>query len=109
MPNFGGPEMRRFFVFTLLLSFTFLNLNPVFSQGNNGSVGGIVQDSTNALIPGVTVTLTNTETGVVDTRLTNDSGAYNFPSVPPGTYKISGGLNGFTSDTKDALQVGTQA
>src|SRR5262249_13559126 len=78
-------------------------------QASNGSIGGIVQDSTSALIPGVTVTLTNTQTGVVDTRLTNDSGAYNFPSVPPGVYKLSGGLTGFTSDTKDGVQVGTQS
>ncbi|HET9130456.1 MAG TPA: carboxypeptidase regulatory-like domain-containing protein, partial [Terriglobia bacterium] len=78
-----------------------------FAQANNGTVGGVVQDSTSALIPGVTVTLTNTETGVVDTRLTNESGAYNFPSVPPGTYKISGDLTGFTSDIKTNIAVGT--
>jgi len=101
--------MRRLFVFSLLVIFPILNIHAAFGQGSNGSVGGIVQDTTNALIPGVTVTLTNTQTGVVDTRLTNDAGAYNLPSVPPGTYKISGGLSGFTPDNKDGLQVGTQA
>jgi hypothetical protein len=70
-------------------------------------VGGIVQDSSTALIPGVTVTLTNTQTGVVDTRLTNESGVYNFPSVPPGIYKLSGDLTGFTSDIKNNIDVNT--
>jgi hypothetical protein len=37
-----------------------------FSQAGNASVGGFVQDSTNAYIPGVTVTATNTQTGVVN-------------------------------------------
>jgi hypothetical protein len=72
-------------------------------------VGGIVQDTTKALIPGVTVTLTNTQTGVVDTRLTNESGTYQFPSVPPGVYKISGDLSGFRPAVENDIQLGTSA
>ena len=49
----------------------------------NSSVGGIIQDSIQALIPGVTISAANTQTGVVGTTLTNDSGAYNFPAILP--------------------------
>src|SRR5262252_3513900 len=84
-------------------------LTGAFAQANNASVGGVVQDGSKALIPGVTVTLTNTQTGVVDTRLTNESGTYQFPSVPPGTYKISADLTGFRPAVEDNVMLGTAA
>src|SRR4029078_11493133 len=90
----------------LLISFFTIN---AYSQANNGSVGGVVQDASKALIPGVAVTITNTQTGVVYTRLTNDSGAYQFPSVLPGSYKINASLTGFKPTTVENLQVGTSA
>jgi hypothetical protein len=86
-----------------------LALTSAYGQANNASVGGVVQDATKALIPGVTVTLTNTQTGVVDTRITNDSGTYNFPSVPPGIYKISADLTGFKTAVEDNVSLGTAA
>jgi len=61
----------------------------VFAQTSNGQIGGVVQDPSRALIPGVTVTLTNTETGVTAAQLTNETGVYNFVSVPPGTYRVT--------------------
>jgi hypothetical protein len=80
-----------------------------FSQSVNGSVGGIIEDSSHALIPGVTATLTNTETGVVATVLSNESGAYNFTSVPPGRYKLTAGLQGFKTGAYDDVGVGASA
>ncbi len=78
-----------------------------FSQGN-AQLGGIVSDSSKALIPGVTITVTNTETGVVATNITNDSGAYNFPSLQPGTaYKVTASLSGFQTKTVTNLDLGT--
>jgi hypothetical protein len=62
--------------------------NVAFAQGANASISGIVQDNTKALIPGVTITLTNTDTGVSLTALTNDSGAYGFPSLSTGKYSV---------------------
>jgi hypothetical protein len=54
------------------------------AQTGNGQVNGTVQDISKALVPGVTVTLTNTATGVVSTQVTNESGIYNFPVVTAG-------------------------
>ena len=74
-----------------------------FAQTANGQLGGVVQDPSNALIPGVTVTLTNTETGVSAIQVTNESGVYSFPSIQPGNaYTVTAALPGFkTSVTKD--------
>jgi Carboxypeptidase regulatory-like domain len=76
----------------------------VFGQTSNGQVGGVVQDPSRALIPGASATLINTETGVTTMQVTNETGAYNFASVPPGTYRVSALLPGFkTSITNGVL------
>jgi hypothetical protein len=49
-----------------------------------GSITGVVQDATQARVPGVTVTATNTATGVKTQLITNESGAYNFPILRSG-------------------------
>src|SRR2546428_9568577 len=81
--------------------------HAAFAQGGgNASISGIVQDQSKALIPGVTVMLTNTGTGVMATTITNESGAYGFPSVTPGKYGLSASLPGFKTTTFNDLDIG---
>jgi hypothetical protein len=54
---------------------------PALSQSTNATVSGTIEDISKALLPGVTVTATNNATGVVTTVVSNESGAYNFPSL----------------------------
>src|SRR5262249_22468986 len=63
------------------------------------------QDPTKALVPGVTITLSNTNTGITNTQITNESGVYTFPSVPPGTYSVSASLSGFKTSVTSGVQV----
>src|SRR3989442_499494 len=86
-----------------------LAANILFAQTGSGTVGGIVQDSSKALIPGVTITLTNIATGVSRTQLSNEAGAYNFASVQLGTYKLTAELAGFKQAVANDLPVGTNA
>ena len=60
-----------------------------------GSITGIVQDPSEARIPGVTVVVTNTATGVKTTILSNESGAYNFTNLSVGPYLLEATLPGF--------------
>src|SRR5205814_705924 len=83
--------------------------NSGCAQTGSGQVGGIVQDSTKALVPGVSVTLTNTDTGVVNTQVSNETGAYNFVSVQPGNYKLVAELPGFKQAVANDLKVGPNA
>src|SRR5262252_2261797 len=99
--------MRR--IVSAFAFFVLLAANNMFAQTGNGSVGGIVQDSTKALVPGVSITLTNIETGVVNTQISNDTGAYNFPVVPPGNYKLTADLPGFKQSIANDLRVGPNA
>src|SRR3954471_8771307 len=85
--------------------FALLTASSVFAQ--NAQLGGIVSDPSGALLPGVTVTSTNTATGVVTTTLTNESGAYSFPSLQPGrSYTVSASLSGFKTTTFTSIDLG---
>src|ERR1041384_3786129 len=95
---------RRFFIAALLLSLM-ISLNG-FSQSTNATIGGTVQDSTGAFIPGVTVTATNTGTGIVTTVVSNEAGAYQFASLQPGTYEFKAELPGFQTASAKNFQLG---
>jgi len=94
--------MRR-----ILLAATLLLGIGVSAFAQTSSISGTVSDPTNALIPGVTVTATNTGTGVNTTSLTNDSGAYNFVTLPPGPYKLTATLGGFQTASVTNITLGT--
>src|SRR5215475_10366412 len=83
-----------------------LSLSSSFGQTSNASVGGFVQDPSQAYIPGVTITVTNTATGVAVTAVTNESGAYNVPSLLPGPYKLAAELPGFRTQVFNDVQLG---
>ncbi len=87
---------------------TLLAVGAAFSQ--SARLGGIVTDTTGALIPSVTITATNTETGVATTTITNESGAYSFPSLQPGrSYTVSAALPGFQTTTITNIDLGPTA
>ena len=86
------------------IMFCLIFTTSLFAQ--NSSISGTVSDPTNALIPGVAVTATNTGTSITSTVLTNDSGAYNFVSLPPGPYKLTATLQGFQTATVTNVSLG---
>ena len=97
--------MRSYIMAALLLCLTAVSLG--FSQGGNSQIGGVTTDQSGALLPGVSITLTNVDTSIVNTAITNESGAYNFPSVQPGAnYSVGASLPGFQRKTITRLNVG---
>jgi len=68
-------------------------------------VFGSVQDAAAAVIPGVEITATNTQTGTTTKTVTNESGAYVLDGLQPGNYKLTGSLPGFQTLTADGIQV----
>ena len=79
-----------------------------FGQSVNATVGGTVVDTSGALIPGVTVTATNTGTGIMNTVVTNESGAYNFAALQPGAYKVTAELPGTATQESAASQAASR-
>jgi len=75
-----------------------------FAQSSNSSdLRGTVTDSTGAVIPGATVTITNTETGVVTVLTTNESGIYDSVSIRPGKYQVTFVKQGFGKLVRDGV------
>ncbi len=67
---------------------------PVWGQ-SGATLTGAVQDSTGAVIPGVTLTLTNVGQGRAWTTETNEAGVYVIQQIPPGNYSLTAEAPGF--------------
>src|SRR5215510_7857934 len=83
-----------------------LVLANAFGQTTNATLGGTVTDASGALIPGVTITATNTQTGIVNTAVTNEAGAYQFASLQNGRYNVRAELPGFQSQARNGFDLG---
>jgi hypothetical protein len=72
-------------------------------------VSGIVTDQSGAAVPGVQITLTQTETGVKRTTVTDNTGLYTVPNLPLGPYRLEATKTGFRTfvQTGILLQVGS--
>jgi hypothetical protein len=83
----------KLWVLPLLLVF---GSGACFGQStNSGDIRGTVSDATGALIPGVTVTVMNVDTGVSKTFTTNDAGLYDTNSIVTGPYTVAFTKGGF--------------
>lgn len=77
-----------------------LFVSPVaFAQTGTSTVNGAVTDPQGNAVAGATVTLSDEEKSFTRTQTTNDSGAYSFSSVPPGTYRLEVEAQGFKKAT----------
>jgi hypothetical protein len=78
---------------------------PAGAQDYRGRVQGVIVDASKGALPGATVTLINTATGVEATRVTDDTGRYVFDFVDPGTYRMRAELDGFSGAQQENVRV----
>jgi len=71
---------------------------PAYAQ--NAQIAGVVKDSSGAVIPGVTITARNVDTGFTRVAITEATGDYRVPSLPPGRYSVTTELIGFSSESR---------
>src|SRR4029453_6097613 len=81
---------------------------PVRAQLATAELNGRVTDSSGAVLPGATVTVTQTATGLVRTVVTESNGTYLISNLPTGPYRLEVSLQGFRTyvQTGIVLQVG---
>src|SRR5215510_14629326 len=92
---------RAYFKLSLLLPAFALS---VFAQGGESTqILGIVEDTSGAVILGVTVTVTQVATGQQRKVLTGDSGSYVFTNINPGEYTVRAEKGGFKSEVRGGL------
>ena len=75
------------------------------AQERFGGIGGIVVDSSQAPVPGVTVTATNKQTGAARVVVSGTDGAYRIPDLEPGRYTVTMELQGFQKVQADDVLV----
>jgi len=81
---------------TILSVIVLVTMGLALGQASvTGTISGTVKDVTGGVIPGVEVTITNQDTGAERNVVTDDSGFYNAPNIPIGTYTVSVVMPGF--------------
>ena len=75
-----------------------LGLPAMVTAQSSTEILGLVTDSTNAVIPGATVTVKRVATGDVRTTATNETGNYVFPLLEIGEYEVSCSAAGFRTE-----------
>ena len=70
-----------------------------------GQITGQVTDSSDAIVVGATVTVTNSQTNVARTTTTNSAGDYTFPAITPGVYNVKAEMPGFKGEVRDGMEL----
>src|SRR5258708_7569862 len=94
----------RNFLFGIALA---LGLGTAFAQ-TAGSISGEVKDQSGAVAPNAAVTVTNSETNVTRSTITNAAGIYSFPDLTPGIYQVKVAAAGFATVVKTNIEIQVQ-
>src|SRR6185437_7484428 len=108
-PEFSRPSLhraKRWPHALLMLAACFLLCLGAFAQGaDQGTVSGITSDPSGAVLPGSSLTLTNTATGETFNATSNGAGLFIFPVLPVGTYKLQATHTGFSNLEANNIKV----
>src|SRR5438132_1629936 len=96
------PRTVRFGTLLVLLAFVFAG--SAAAQNTSGAIAGTITDTQGGVLPGVTLTVSNSDTGVARSATTEADGRYRFAGLPPGRYELHAELQGFaTVEVKDIV------
>ena len=97
--------MKRWFpIGSAILSL--LLLLPVVAMAQaTGQINGIVQDTSGAVLPGVTIEATNAGTGAIRTAISGADGGFTIPLLQPGDYNVKASLSGFRTAVREGVRV----
>src|SRR5437773_7841786 len=87
----------------LLISLIFLSGIAVSAQVTTATIAGVVQDASGAVIPGVSITIKNVETGVTRTATSDEGGRYTVPELTLGDYEVQAQLPGFQTEVRSGI------
>jgi hypothetical protein len=90
---------------TAALLIVIILVSGVSAQTAGGTILGKVTDVTGAILPGVAITIKNSETGITRALLTGETGVYNAANLQPGTYQITAEMPAFSVGMKKDIAV----
>lgn len=89
----------------LALAWLLLAAAPARAQFDRGQISGTVKDAQGGVVPGATVTVTNTQTQIANSAVTDSSGFFTVPNLVPGRYDVSAELEGFKKAVRSGVQL----
>src|SRR5437773_3043193 len=107
-----GNSLRSFETFvTAIVGLIALPTCLVFAQLPTGTILGVVKDSSGAVIPGASLTVTNIDTSLTRSGASTEDGSYRFPALRVGHYRLDVTKEGFSALTRTGitLEVGQEA
>ncbi|MEW6130179.1 MAG: TonB-dependent receptor [Acidobacteriota bacterium] len=93
----------------MAISLVFAMLIPAHAQFDSATVLGTVKDSSGAVIPAVTVSLKNLDTGIITTAQTDENGDFQFTNVRIGNYRVTAEKEGFSTAVAERVNVTVNA
>lgn len=78
----------KVFLFLTMMLFSVFLVSSINAQSGTTGISGTVTDQNGAAVPGATVNLTNSAIGFNRSAVAGDDGKFNFPSIPPSTYRV---------------------
>src|SRR3954452_11464032 len=78
---------------------------PAAAQFDRGQISGRVRDAQGGVVPGATVTVTNNQTQIASTTVSDGTGFYTFPNLPAGRYTVGTELQGFKKALRNDVQL----
>ena len=94
-------SQRQLWLFSALLALWAFGppASAVAQGGGGGVVVGTLVDAQGGVLPGVSVTLRNVDSGLLRSGVSEGDGSYGLPGLPPGTYELTAVLPGFADAT----------
>src|SRR2546428_6743870 len=82
-----------------------LGTSLVFGQTSTATILGTVRDPSGALVPGVSISVKHTESGLTRTVVSSERGSYNVPLLPVGAYEITTTMPGFKQEVRSGINL----
>src|SRR5213076_1996109 len=90
---------------TAIVATIALGTSLVSAQTSTATILGTVKDTSGALVPGVSITVKHTESGLTRTVVSGERGGYNVPLLPVGPYEITTTMPGFKQQLRSGINL----
>src|SRR5215475_5750070 len=101
-----GISLRAFERFvTAVVALIALGTCLAFAQTSTATILGVVRDTSGALVPGVSISVKHTESGLTRTAVSGERGSYSVPLLPVGAYEITTLMPGFKQAVRSGINL----
>ncbi len=101
LPRAGTLHIAGRLIFYVVIAF--VGVAPASAQLTTATISGTVTDESSAIMPGVTVGIKNTNTGIERTQVTNERGRYEATNLALGPYEVTATLQGFNTSVRRGI------